>query len=57
MKTGSREPGKNPASECVTCGAELEKDEYELCEDCKRELDIDEIARRRHPRGTNPEWH
>ena len=39
MKVGKR-ARNNPDRECVTCGMPLEKDGYELCADCERELDV-----------------
>lgn len=57
MKTTGQDATPKPASECATCGTALNKDEYELCEPCKRELQIEYEQDRGRGRGDrDEEW-
>jgi predicted amidophosphoribosyltransferase len=46
MKTTGQDANPRPESECATCGAELDKDEYELCGRCAEQLEADYNERR-----------
>lgn len=47
MKTTGQDADPKPGRECSTCGAPLDKDEYELCDPCRERLVEDYYDERR----------